>query len=152
MEAMVMLLHKFTDNGLWGSLREMQELRQRLNNLLSLEEDSAVTSMFPPLNTWVSEDAALVTAELPGADADQIELSVVNNTLTIKGTHCAPELSSKDMLHRQERPTGQFTRSVQLPFEVEADNVEARFCKGVLQIKLPRAESEKPRKIAVRPN
>lgn len=147
-----MLLHRFTDNGLWSSLREMQELRQRLNNLLSVEDESAVTSMFPPLNTWVSEDAAVVTAELPGADADGIELSVVNNTLTIKGCHCAPQLTDCETLHRQERPSGQFTRSVQLPFKVDAESVEAKFARGILEIKLPRAESDKPRKIAVRPH
>lgn len=147
-----MLLQRYSDSPLW-TLKEIENLRQRLNTLFPTESDSAPwAAAFPPLNTWVSQDGALVTAELPGIEPDGIELSVVNDTLTIKGSHQLCALKEGETLHRQERGSGQFSRSIQLPFKIEADKVDAKFSKGILEICLPRAESEKPRKISVQSN
>jgi HSP20 family protein len=106
---------------------------------------------FPATNVWVSENSAVVTTEVPGIDPIALEISVVKDSLTLRGSRKAEELKEGEAYHRQERWNGQFTRTLELPFPVDADKVEARFAKGVLYISLPRAEADKPRKITVKP-
>jgi HSP20 family protein len=107
------------------------------------------TQEFPPINVWTSESGAIARTEIPGIDPSDIEISLVNDTLTIKGSR-SPEILGEDQsCHRQECGYGQFARSLQLPFRVEADDVQARFSNGVLEITLPRAKADQPRKIGV---
>jgi HSP20 family protein len=68
----------------------------------------------------------------------------------LTGKRVPEELKEGEKYHRRERGYGRFTRTFQLPFHVEANNVEAVFEKGILQISLPRAEADKPRKISVK--
>ncbi len=143
-----MLLQRFADTDLFSSLRDMQRLQQQLSRLLSTE-GSPSTQEFPPINLWASENGAIVRTEIPGIDPNDVEISLVNDTLTIRGSRNPESLQEDQRCHRKERGHGQFTRSLQLPFGVEADKVQARFCNGVLQITLPRAEADKPRKIGV---
>ena len=107
------------------------------------------TSTYPAMNVWANEDGALVTAELPGVNADELEIALVDDMLTVSGKRQAEALEDGERLYRRERGYGEFTRTFQLPFTVEADDVEAAFEKGVLNIVLPRAEADKPKKIAV---
>lgn len=102
---------------------------------------------FPAVNLWANEDAAVVTAELPGFDPSEVEVALENNQLVLKG---ARKQEGGDQYRRQERWSGQFERAFKLPFAVEADKVEASFDNGVLEVKLPRREADKPRKIAVK--
>lgn len=143
-----MLLQRRTDNDFLGSLRDMQRLQNSLNRLLSGDVPSQATD-FPPINVWTSATGAIVRAEIPGIAAEDVQISLVNDTLTIRGSRNPEALNEGEARHRQERGHGQFTRSLQLPFGVEADQVQAKFTNGVLQITLPRAEAEKPRKISV---
>ncbi|MBM4315661.1 MAG: Hsp20/alpha crystallin family protein, partial [Deltaproteobacteria bacterium] len=99
---------------------------------------------------WVGEGDVIVTAELPGMDTGNTDISVVGDTLTISGSRKAEPLKEGESYHRQERSHGQFKRTLQLPFRVEADKVEAKYEKGILRLTLPRAEADKPRKISVR--
>jgi HSP20 family protein len=112
-------------------------------------EPEASAHEFPPINVWSSESGVIVRTEIPGTDPNDVDISLVNDTLTIKGSRHPETLKDEQRCHRQERGYGQFTRSLQLPFGVEADRVQARFTNGVLQITLPRAEADKPRKIGV---
>jgi HSP20 family protein len=105
---------------------------------------------YPAVNVWADEDAQLVTAEMPGVDMQDIEISVLGDVLTLSGSRKEEELPEDSRYHRRERSCGTFTRSVQLPYPVDADKVEATLEKGVLHIRLPRAEESRPRKIAVR--
>jgi HSP20 family protein len=105
---------------------------------------------YPALNVWTNDESALVTAELPGLEAKDVEISVVGNTLTLSGSRAAEALPENARYHRRERGCGEFTRSIELPFPVQAEKVEARLEKGVLQVTLPRAEEDKPRKITVK--
>ena len=143
-----MLFQRLAENDLIGSLRDMQRLQSSLNRLLSASAANRQEE-FPPINVWTSGNGAIVTAEIPGVAPDDVEISLVNDTLTIRGFRKAEELTEGESRHRQERGYGQFTRSLQLPFGVEPDNVQAKFNNGVLQITLPRAEAEKPRRISV---
>ena len=137
----------------WSPWREMDRLRRDMNRLFAQMPTGFagdVARAFPAMNVWTDEDGAVVTAELPGIAPDDIDISVVGDTLTLKGSRQPDELEEGGTYHRRERRYGTFTRSFQLPFQVEPDQVEATFGSGVLQISLPRAEEDKPKKIAVK--
>lgn len=141
-----MLLPRTLEHELFGSINDMQRLQQQLNRIL---HDTEAHTEFPPVNVWTSADGAIVRTEVPGIDKEKIDISIVNETLTIRGART--EETGKDSVscHRKEREFGQFVRSLQLPFEVDVDRVKARFLDGVLEMTLPRAEAGKPRKISV---
>lgn len=89
-----------------------------------------------------------VEAEVPSINKDDLEILAVGNELTVKGRRRLVE--GKWAYHRHERGTGEFTRSVALPREVDADKVEAVLDSGVLMLRLPKAEAAKPKQITVR--
>ncbi len=103
---------------------------------------------FPPINLHVSNDGATLTALLPGVEQENIELSIKEDRLRLSAERRdeAPESTS---VVRQERPTGKFTRVVQLPFRADGDRASARFERGELRIEIPRLEADKPRRIAI---
>jgi HSP20 family protein len=101
------------------------------------------------LNVWANDEAVAVTAEVPGVDPASIELSIVGDTLTVSGKRPATEPDRKAGWVRRERDAYQFSRTIQLPFRVDAEAAEARVKDGVLTIALRRLEADKPRKIAV---
>ena len=105
---------------------------------------------YPALNVWVGEDDAVVTAEIPGVVPDSLDISVADETLTIKGERPEPKLADNATRHRQERSYGSFTRTITLPYRVEAGKVKASYERGILSVSLPRAEVDKPRKITVK--
>lgn len=118
---------------------------ERLNRLAS-----RTAKDFPAVNVWLSEESAVVSTELPGVDADAIDISVSNNVLTIRGQRHPEETNDGSRYHRKECWHGRFSRSLELPYNIQADKVEANFKNGVLTITLPRAEAEKPKKISVK--
>jgi HSP20 family protein len=131
--------------------RELERLRREMDRL-SADWPRAgwgAAAAYPAMNVWTNEDGAVVTAELPGVAPEDIDISVVNETLTVTGTRQRDEVEGATY-HRRERSQGRFTRSFQLPFRIESDQVEASFERGVLHINLPRAEADKPKKIAVK--
>ncbi|MDX1521950.1 MAG: Hsp20/alpha crystallin family protein [Anaerolineae bacterium] len=133
--------------------REVERLQREMNRLFS--DSFALTGgrtapSFPAMNIWTDDDNAVITAELPGVSPDDIDVSVSGDTLTLTGRRMPDDLPETAKYHRRERAFGQFTRTFQLPFNVEFDKVEAVFKDGVLHLSLPRAEEEKPKKIAVK--
>lgn len=121
----------------------------RLNRLLS-GLDSQTFYEFPKINMWVDSETAVVTTEIPGLAAEDIDISVVGKSLTLCGSRKVDDLKEGESLHRRERWGGQFTKTVDLPFNVQSDKVDAGFSKGILRITLPRAEAEKPKKITIK--
>ncbi|VTS00917.1 Hsp20/alpha crystallin family protein [Tuwongella immobilis] len=104
----------------------------------------------PLLNVWEDDHAFYVETDLPGLTLETIDITLTEgNQLTISGDRKPVEVPSA-IWHRQERPTGAFSRSVTLPALVDADKVEAVFESGVLKVTLPKSEAAKPRKIAVK--
>jgi len=105
---------------------------------------------YPGLNLWEDGDTARVEAELPGLGMDDIEIYVTGNELTIGGERksaaAAPEQAA---YHRRERAAGRFARTLTLPWDVDADKVEAKLHNGVLTVSLPKCESCKPKKVKV---
>lgn len=103
---------------------------------------------FPTLNIWETPEAVHVEAELPGVEANELDIAVVGRELTIKGQRAA-EAPEGLTYHRRERAAGSFTRLVKLSTEVNPDAVSATLRDGVLEVKLPKSEAAKPRKIAI---
>ena len=134
----------------WREIEQMQRDMDRLFNRMTRFDRPAIAPEFPAINIWANEEGLVVTAELPGVNTDDIDISVVNETLTLSGIRQPDTLEEGDKYHRRERRHGKFSRTFQLPFAIEADNVEAVFENGVLHVSLPRAEAEKPKKIAVK--
>jgi HSP20 family protein len=140
---------------LWSDLERFGRLLdpfqdfERMHRALS-GRLSPSTVDFPAVNVWLSGDSAVVTSELPGVDPKAIDISVVGKTLTIRGSREPEILKQDETYHRRERWQGQFTKTVEIPFSVDAGRVEAGFSRGILQIVLPRAEADKPRKISVK--
>jgi HSP20 family protein len=133
-------------------------LQNQINGLLDdfLTEPSPWVSSpefrrYPAVNIWEQGDAAHLEAELPGVKMEDVELLVAGNQvrLSVQRNNAA---ETKAAWHRQERPSGNFTRSFTLPWELDADKVEAKLKLGVLSVTLPKAESAKPRKIKLLTN
>ncbi len=104
---------------------------------------------FPAVNVWANEDEAIVTTELPGVDSDALDISVTGDTLTIRGSRPLNETKEGETCHRHELWHGTFSKTIELPFNADAEKVEASYTKGIVKITLPRLEAEKPKKIKI---
>ena len=104
----------------------------------------------PPVDIYETEEHDLVVkAELPDMTRDDIEVTVENNTLVLRGTKKLPEGMKEEQIRRIERSYGVFNRSFTLPNTVDASKVSAEYKNGVLTVKLPYREEAKPRTINV---
>ena len=112
------------------------------------EAPARAAGFTPAMDIWSDAEALHIVAELPGLTIDDIELTVLGDTLTLKGSRAAPALEDV-ALHLTERRHGGFERRLRLPFEVQGDAVKAQLKQGVLHVVLPKAEAEKPRRIQV---
>ncbi|MDJ0763632.1 MAG: Hsp20/alpha crystallin family protein [Myxococcota bacterium] len=108
------------------------------------------TGVFPPLNIYDDGESLVVKAEVPGIDPADLEINATVNALTIKGERKRPTADDKASFHRRERSYGTFSRSVNLPQEINSGKVQASYKHGVLEIMLPKAEESKPHKIEIR--
>jgi len=104
------------------------------------------SAKYPQVGLWANADEAIVRAELPGFEATDIEVEVKDSALRLSGERAVDR--DREYL-RRERFAGPFDRRVRLPFAVDADRVEASFSHGILEVKLPRVEADKPRKISI---
>jgi HSP20 family protein len=108
------------------------------------------TGVFPLVNLTEDEEKLFLTAELPGIDLGTLDLSLKNDTLTLKGSK-KTDLSDADVnYHRRERDSGSFRRSVSLPVKVQADAVEAVYKNGVLTVTLPKTAEAKAHQILIK--
>jgi len=133
----------------WDPWRDFRRLQRDMNRLFG-DSFGWTSREYPAVNLWRGDEDVVLTAEIPGVETDDLDIAVHDNTLTLRGSRKAETLQEGETYHRQERGTGSFVRSVQLPFEVEADKVEAKLEKGILHLTLPRAEADKPKKIEVK--
>lgn len=134
----------------WHEFEQMRREMERVFDNFYTRPRRQVAPSFPAMNAWTNKDGAVITAELPGVNPEDIDISVVGETLTLTGERKPEALQDGEKFHRRERGYGKFTRTFQLPFSVEGDKVEAVFDKGILHISLPRAEADKPKKIAIK--
>lgn len=129
---------------LWDPWREFEDMRRALTST-----SFPMRVKFPAVNVWAKEDSVIVTTEIAGTEKDSFEISVEGNILLLRGIRKPEEAEKGETYHRRERWHNSFSKTIRLPFTVEANKVEARYSKGVLSVVLPRAEAEKPRKIAI---
>ena len=104
----------------------------------------------PKINLYRGKEGVVLTAKVPGVDPKDLDISIVGQTVTIKGNYKSEVDEEKASFHRKEIKEGSFTRTLELPFKVEVDKVEAEFNSGILKINMPQADSDKPKKIAVK--
>ncbi|HEY2585751.1 MAG TPA: Hsp20/alpha crystallin family protein [Tepidisphaeraceae bacterium] len=107
---------------------------------------------YPGVNVWEDGDNAYVEAELPDVTMNDIEVDVMGDQVTIRGQRKIPDPPQGGTYRRRERPEGAFSRMLQLPWEINPDQVEAKLQDGILTVRLPKSESAKPRKIPVQPS
>jgi HSP20 family protein len=125
-------------------------MRSMLHDFDRFAPVDAGQRVFPAVNVWQGEEAVAVTAELPGIDAADIDISVKNNVLTLSGERKAPKVPEGARWHRNERGYGKFSRAIRLPFAATDDKVEARMKDGILRIVVGRPEQDKPKKIEIK--
>jgi HSP20 family protein len=106
---------------------------------------------FPlPLDVIEEEGGYIVKASMPGVNPDQVEITLTDNVLTIKGETQRESEDKQSNYHVRERSYGNFMRQISLPMGVDADKVEATNENGVLTLHLPKSEASKPKKINVK--
>ncbi|OGQ95056.1 MAG: heat-shock protein Hsp20 [Deltaproteobacteria bacterium RIFOXYD12_FULL_57_12] len=151
-----MTLIRFTDRPLprnpWAELEKFKREMDMLWPRFFGGETAAkhVSSVYPPLNISENADNIFIRAELPGIQANDLEIFIEGDTLTIKGERRSKKANEKTSYHRQELEYGRFSRAVALPTKVDADKITALVENGILTITLPKAEEAKPRQITVK--
>ena len=135
---------------------ELERMRNDMGRLFdqatgrSLQTTTA--GVFPLVNVTEDKDNYFVRAELPGLKAEELNIAVTGNSLTISGERKIPSEGDDVRYHRREREAGSFSRIIALPGDVEVDNVEAGLIDGILTVTVPKAEVAKPKQITVKQN
>ena len=144
-----MLYKRINTPSVWS---EMERFQREFNRLFddAYSGHNQTVPEYPAIAIWTNQQGAVVTAEVPGVEPGDISLNVINLTLTLSGSRSPERVDETTEYHRQERAYGKFTRSIDLPFPVNANAIEASLAKGILTVNLPRAEADKPRKITVK--
>jgi HSP20 family protein len=140
----------------WEPFREVMSLRQAMDRLF---EDSFVglprltlsgSGEFP-IDIYQDKKNLVVKAALPGVKPEELDITIADNILTIKGEHKAEQETKEDDYPYRERYDGTFSRSVAIPAKVKSEKAEATFEEGVLTLTLPKADEIKPRQVKVKP-
>ncbi len=105
--------------------------------------------VFPAFNIWENEENFFVEAECPGLTIQDLELSITGKQLSLSGKRRDEELEGS-VYHRRERGSGSFHRAILLPGDVNSAEVEGSLTNGVLTVRIPKAETAKPRKVEVK--
>lgn len=141
----------------WRPMRDMMTLRDEMDRLFERAFEDRSLSQWQPSTNWglaldvaENDDAYIVTASLPGMKPEDIDISITDNVLTIKGEYKSDETINEDSYHIRERRFGSFGRSISLPSMVNSDDVAAQYENGVLTLTVPKAEEVKPRRIEVK--
>ncbi len=103
----------------------------------------------PSVDMYDSKDEIVVKAEIPGVEKENINISLTDSTLTIKGEMKKEEETKEEDYYYSERSYGSFGRMLSLPAKVQADKIKASFRNGILEIHLPKAEEAKPKEVKV---
>ena len=140
---------RFRTPSIWNEMRRMQREMDKFQRDISTRRP-LTSGSFPAINVWADDESALITSEIPGVSKDDLEINVTGDTLTLSGSRKPENLPEGAVYHRRERVHGEFSRSIQLPYTVEVNKVQASFKNGVLEVTLPRIEAEKPKKISVK--
>jgi HSP20 family protein len=127
--------------------RDMERLTEGMTRGFTRGSGAGV---FPLINLTEDNDAYYIRSELPGMKANEIELSVTGDSISMSGERKIADESADAKYHRRERESGKFNRILNLPGTIDVENVEASSVDGVLTIRLPKSEAAKPRQITIK--
>lgn len=143
----------------WDPARELDALQGDMNRLFDSffgaragaggSSTGVARRWIPPMDLLETEDSLVLRADLPGVEQDDISIEVKDGVLSISGERRAQHEEKREGYHRVERAFGRFSRSLELPKGVEADNVSATFERGVLEVRMPKPEERRPTKIEI---
>jgi HSP20 family protein len=136
--------------------RDFSTLQDRMNRIFresfnpeSPEEAVTTANFAPPVDVYEDEHNITLKIEVPGIDEKDINVSIENNTLTVRGERRFEKDEKEENFHRVERMYGSFTRSFTMPNTVDPEQVSAHYEKGVLKIRLAKKAEAKPKLIKV---
>lgn len=135
------------DLATWDPFRELDDLAERVNSLWASGVAGGFDRWSPLADVEEHEDAYTVEIELPGVRRDDVDIQLLDRTLTVSGE--IEEKERRGILHRRTRRMGRFHYAVTLPSEVDPDGVEASLRDGVLTLRVPKSAEGKPRRIAI---
>lgn len=142
----------------WDPTRELTSLQSEMNRLFTSFFDTptqsganggALRRWIPPMDLVETDEQFVLRADLPGLSEEDVSIEMEDSVLTISGERKAEHEDRKEGYYRVERAYGAFARSLTLPEGVDADAVAATFDKGVLEVRIPKPEERKPRKVAI---
>jgi HSP20 family protein len=141
----------------WDPFREMVTLRDAMDSLFEnamiqpFSGTRGSAGQYLPVDVMENQDNFVVRASLPGINPDDLNVTVVDNVLTIEGEVRADE-QKESRYHLRERRWGAFSRQIGLPASVDANAVRADYTNGILTLTLPKSEESKPKRIQIRSN
>jgi HSP20 family protein len=138
----------------WGNFwDELERLRRQMSTITERfygGQSEQFAGVFPLINVTEDKDNYYIRAELPGIRAEDLELSVTGETLSLSGERKLQSEGEKVKYHRREREGGKFNRIFTLPGLIDTDKVEAKNSDGILTVTLPKSEKAKPKQISVK--
>jgi HSP20 family protein len=130
-----------------------EEMDRVFNQFLRRGDGEAATwergAWAPPVDIYETEDAFMLKAELPGFSKDDVQIELHDNRLTLRGERKRETEAKEEQYHRMERVYGRFERTFWLPTTIDAEKIQATFKHGVLELRLPKSEAAKPKRIAI---
>jgi len=137
----------------WSAFDQLTNLRDEINRLFESPYANGGSDAFnawaPALDLYEDKDNLVLRAEVPGMKKEDIDISLHENTITISGERRNEKKYEGSETSREERVFGRFTRTLQLPKQVDTGKVKASYKDGVLTVTLPKAEEAKPRQIQI---
>ena len=149
-----MAIVRWKRDGLLDPVTEFTRLQDEINRLFDLDFAPVSNGLFdrrvsPPVDIVETDDAYILTCDLPGINQQDLDISIAGNVLTIKGEKKAEKEDEKRRVFKRETWSGNFQRTLSLPETVQGDAIDATMKDGVLSIVVPRREEVKPRQISV---
>ena len=135
----------------WEPFRELgtlhSELSRLMNGMLEGGNGRSTQTWVPALDVWETPTEVVYAFDLPGIPEDDINIEVTDETLTVSGERAKVDETSENGFYRFERRYGTFARAVGLPQGVDPESISARYENGVLEVRVPKPEEQKPKKI-----
>src|SRR5438874_11450845 len=141
----------------WEPVRELNTLQSEMNRLFNTLFDApapgdgggAARRWIPAMDLVETDEDFVLRADLPGLSESDVNIELEDAVLTVSGERKSEHEERKEGYYRVERASGAFSRSLTLPEGVDADAIQAGFDKGVLEVRIPKPEERKPRKVAI---
>jgi HSP20 family protein len=130
----------------WSPFQELESMERRMRRLF---EDAGMPSPAPAADVYETDGAFVIELEVPGFEEKELDVEVIDHTLTITGERKEEKETKEKTFFLQERLEKQFERRFQLPAETKAESVTASFAKGVLEVRVPKTPEPSPRKISI---